>query len=70
MKEYLLLTVDQADAGALCDRLNDLPITVIKATFSPASWSQWGATTDQLSANVPAVEAVFAALLEFIPSED
>lgn len=68
MKEYLLLTVDEADYNALSDALNALPITFIKARVTPTdySWAQWGVNTDQLGANLDAVEAVFSALLDTV----
>jgi len=68
MKEYLLLTVDEAEYEALCGALNALPITVIKARVTPSdySWAQWGVVKDQLIANLDAVEAVFAALLDAV----
>lgn len=72
MKEYLLLTVDEADYEALCDALNNLPIRFIKARVTPSmySWAQWGATTEVLGSNLDAVKATYEALLDAVGEQE
>jgi len=72
MKEYVLLTIDEADYEALCDTLNALPFGFIRARVTPTmySWAQWGATKEVLGGNIDAVEAVYEALLDTVGVQD